>query len=246
MQNRNQPWLMAQSWHDLLFAHWPVPPDQLRRLVPPPLTIDTFGDRAWLGVVAFRLSDVHLHGLPNAPGAAHFPEVNLRTYVSLDGHPGVLFLSLHCPNRLAIALARPWFRLPYHYASIQFDSRAGALDFSSRSPAGVAFAAAYRPLGEPCIAAPGSLAEFLTERYCYYSVATGGAVYRCNIQHCPWRLAPAEARVRHNTLPHAVGLDLSAGQPPVCHFAQRMDARIWPLQRMTTASSGVRRLSPAR
>jgi uncharacterized protein YqjF (DUF2071 family) len=242
MQNGNtlamgpRPWLMAQSWHDLLFAHWPVSLAQLRRVVPAPLTVDTFANQAWLGVVAFRLSDVHLRGLPNAPGTSRFPEVNLRTYVSLDGQPGVLFLSLHCPNRLAIALARPWFRLPYHYARVRLDCRAGsAFDFSSDSPSGAAFAAAYRPLGPACPSEPGSLEAFLTERYCYYTVAANGGVYRCDIQHAPWRLAPAAADVRRNTLAEPFGLELSQAQPPVAHWAHRTDAAIWGLRRVGRA-----------
>jgi uncharacterized protein YqjF (DUF2071 family) len=232
---RAGPWLMAQSWHDLLFAHWPVPIAQLRDIVPTPLTVDTFGGQAWLGVVAFRLSDVHLRGLPNAPGASHFPEVNLRTYVSLDGQPGVLFLSLHCPNRLAIALARPWFRLPYHYARVALDCRAGAFDFGSDSPAGAAFGAAYRPLGRARASEPGSLAAFLTERYCYYTVAADGSVYRCDIQHPPWQLAPAMTQVRCNTLAETFGLELGQSQPPVAHFTPGTDAVIWPLRRVGQA-----------
>jgi uncharacterized protein YqjF (DUF2071 family) len=238
MQHRNQeaesgrPWLMAQSWHDLLFAHWPVSLDQLRQVLPAQLTLDTFDGQAWLGVVAFRLSDVHLRGLPNAPGTSRFPEVNLRTYVSLDGKPGVLFLSLHCPNRLAMALARPWFRLPYHYASVTFDSLAGGFDFSSCSPSGAALAATYRPLSAASLSEAGSLEAFLTERYCYYTVASDGGVYRCNIQHQPWRLAPADAQVRTNTLAEPFGIHLSQSKPPLCHFAERTDALIWPLRRM--------------
>lgn len=27
-------WVMKQNWHDLLFAHWPLPPEALRPLVP--------------------------------------------------------------------------------------------------------------------------------------------------------------------------------------------------------------------
>jgi hypothetical protein len=34
------PWVMAQSWHDLLFAHWPVDVAALRPLLPPQLQID--------------------------------------------------------------------------------------------------------------------------------------------------------------------------------------------------------------
>jgi uncharacterized protein YqjF (DUF2071 family) len=33
------PWVMTQSWHDLLFAHWPVAADALRELIPPGLEL---------------------------------------------------------------------------------------------------------------------------------------------------------------------------------------------------------------
>lgn len=29
------PWLMTQFWDRLLFAHWPLPPEALRPLIPP-------------------------------------------------------------------------------------------------------------------------------------------------------------------------------------------------------------------
>jgi uncharacterized protein YqjF (DUF2071 family) len=228
--SRPRPWLMAQSWHDLLFAHWPVALDQLRRVVPQPLEIDTFDDHAWLGVVAFRLSGIHLRGLPAAPGLAGFPEVNLRTYVSLDHQPGVLFLSLHCPNRLAMAVARPWFRLPYHYAAIQLARSDSRLHFDSRSPAGADFAATYCPSSPPCTAPSGSLDAWLTERYCYYTASPDGSVYRCDIQHRPWWLSKAQACISSNTLTQPFGLPPSEVLP-LLHFAKRMDAVIWPLQR---------------
>jgi len=54
------PWIMAQCWHDLLFAHWPVPSDKLRSLIPAALEIDTFAGQAWIAVVPFRMSGVRL------------------------------------------------------------------------------------------------------------------------------------------------------------------------------------------
>jgi uncharacterized protein YqjF (DUF2071 family) len=226
-----RPWLMAQSWHDLLFAHWPVPLDQLRRVVPQPIEIDTFDDQAWLGVVAFRLSGIHLRGLPAAPGLCGFPEVNLRTYVSFDHQPGVLFLSLHCPNRLAMAMARPWFKLPYRYAGVQFGCADGKLRFESCSPTGADFAATYRPIAPPCTTKCDSLEAFLTERYCYYSVGAHDSVYRCDIQHCPWWLSRAEACIERNSLGQPFGLP-PAENAPLLHFARRMDAQIWPLRKV--------------
>ena len=35
-----RPWIMAQRWHDLLFAHWPVDPERLRPMIPEGLTLD--------------------------------------------------------------------------------------------------------------------------------------------------------------------------------------------------------------
>src|SRR5262245_48247276 len=74
-------WRRAQHCPHLLFAHWPVPPEHLQPFIPPPLELDCVDGQAWLGVVAFRLSGIHLRRLPEVPGVRMFPEVNLRTYV---------------------------------------------------------------------------------------------------------------------------------------------------------------------
>jgi uncharacterized protein len=69
------PWIMAQSWHDLLFAHWPVEEAALRRHIPAELKIDTYEGQAWLGVVPFRMSGVRLRGTPAVPWLSAFPEL---------------------------------------------------------------------------------------------------------------------------------------------------------------------------
>jgi uncharacterized protein YqjF (DUF2071 family) len=40
------PWLMTQSWNDLLFAHWRVDVAQMRRAVPDVFDLDRTG-RSW-------------------------------------------------------------------------------------------------------------------------------------------------------------------------------------------------------
>src|SRR5579859_5771812 len=109
-------WVMAQNWHDLLFAHWPLPAAILRPHVPARLEIETFGGQAWLGVVPFRMSGVRLRGTPAVPWLSAFPELNVRTYVVADGKPGVWFFSLDAANPMAVAIARAWFHLPYFRA----------------------------------------------------------------------------------------------------------------------------------
>lgn len=84
---------MKQIWRDLLFAHWPVALDALRPLVPAALPLDTFDGRAWVTIAPFHM-EVQPRGLPALPGMSRVPELNCRTYVTLDGKPGVYFFSL--------------------------------------------------------------------------------------------------------------------------------------------------------
>jgi uncharacterized protein YqjF (DUF2071 family) len=237
-----RPWIMRQTWHNLLFAHWPVPASALRRIVPPQLKIDTFGGYAWLGIVAFRLSDIRLRGMPSVPGVTGFPEINVRTYVTYGGKPGVLFLSLDTDHRLVVSLARSWFRLAYHPAQVRLRSVGDVLRFTSRRAPGTArpaaFSATYRPYSSPYFAASGSLEHWLTERYCYYSVTPAGQVYRCDIHHAPWALQWAEADIDLNTMAGAHGIRLPAGEP-FLHYAHQMQALIWPLGRVAEPQTRV-------
>jgi len=59
---------MAQTWHDLLFAHWPIESAVLRKLVPQALALDTFNGQAWIAVTPFHMSGIHLRGFPALPG----------------------------------------------------------------------------------------------------------------------------------------------------------------------------------
>src|SRR5450631_1211350 len=124
------PWVMAQSWHDLLFAHWPVEPESLKELVPPQLPLDIFDGRAWVGVIPFRMSGIRARGLPPLPGLSRFPELNVRTYVTLDGKPGVYFFSLDAANLPAVLTARKFYSLPYFHARMSSQGIDGRIDYA--------------------------------------------------------------------------------------------------------------------
>lgn len=84
----------------------------LRRKVPAALALDEFDGQAWLGIVPFRMSNVSPRGVPALPWISAFAELNVRTYVSAQGKPGVFFFSLDAANALAVAAARTFFHLP--------------------------------------------------------------------------------------------------------------------------------------
>ena len=102
-------------WQNLLFAHWPIEPEEIRPLLPPELEIDTFDGSAWIGIVPFHLT-IRLNWMPFA---LEFPEVNVRTYTTHRGKSGVWFLSLDASSRLAVTTARLRYCLPYHTAKME-------------------------------------------------------------------------------------------------------------------------------
>jgi uncharacterized protein YqjF (DUF2071 family) len=226
-------WVMYQEWHELLFAHWALDKDLLRPLVPPYLPLDTHGGKAWVGVTPFRVAAARARLSPAVPGLSDFLEINVRTYVTMEGKPGVYFFSLDASSPLAVAGARALFHLPYYPAEMKADCDGPWIRYASRRASGDgAFRAVYRPVGEVFEAERGSLEYFLAERYCLYTVDDGGSVYRCDIHHRPWPLQTAEAEIEVNTIAAADGVPLPDAQP-LLHYAHKQPAVVWPPERMS-------------
>jgi uncharacterized protein len=219
---------MGQTWDELLFAHWRAPADALRSHLPEGLELDLFEDEAWIGITPFRVTGLRARGLPPLPLISSFLEVNTRTYVTAGGKPGIWFFSLDAESDLAVAAARRVYKLPYFRADMRADWRDGRLRYESTRRGGrrAALRVVYRPIGDVIDADPGSLAHFLTERYCLYT-EDAGRLKRAEIHHEPWPLQPAEAEIEETTMPPS-GIELP-DEAPLLHFSARQDVVIWPL-----------------
>jgi len=221
------PWVMVQTWHDLLFAHWALSPQQIRPLVPQHLELDLFEGQAYVAVTPFHMSGIRGRLLPPIPGLRHFPELNVRTYVRYKDVPGVYFFSLDAGSRPAVWGARLGYRLPYLHA--QMSVRIGTqIEYFSRRlqpPLPAEFRRRYWPVSAPKQREKNSLEYFLTERYCLYTVRSG-RVNRACIHHVPWRLQDAQAEIELNTMAQAAGIDLPAGRP-LLHFSRLIEVLVW-------------------
>lgn len=211
-------------WRDGLFLHWPVDPETIRRHVPQPLAVDTWEGRAWISVLPFALANAGFRGTPRLARLT-FPELNVRTYVQLDGTSGLYFFAIDVGHPLVPAAAGPT-RLPvYHVdATIRRDGgdRKGADEISFRSvrddpPA--RFAATYRPSGEVFHADSGSLDHWLMERRRMYD-PTGRRILYGEIAHDPWPLQPVDVTVEENTVLGAEGLPVPDGEPRARYAAE--------------------------
>lgn len=224
------PWVMSMRWCDLLFIHWPVHPSVIEPWLPPGLKLETFAGNAWLGVVPFRMEAVRMRLAPPVPTTSAFPELNVRTYVTDGQKPGVWFFSLDATSQLAVRAARAGFHLPYFDARMSCATKVDIVTYTSErthqgAPA-AQFSANYRPTGEPFVAPPGSLDDWLTARYCLYAANRRGDLWRGEIQHKPWPLQHASANIFTNTMTEQIRL-LTPKTEPHLRFAKAIDVVAW-------------------
>jgi uncharacterized protein YqjF (DUF2071 family) len=222
-------WVMGQTWEDLLFAHWRVPVEEVRRHVPHQLEVDEHDGSAWVGITPFRLTGLRGRGTVPLPYVSSFLELNVRTYVRADEKPGIWFFSLDASSRLAVEVARRTYRLPYFHARMSA-TRSGdwiAYECARLSEPGRVFSGRYRPSGSAFTAEPGSLEWFLAERYCLYTTDQRGSLARADIHHELWPLQPAEAEIGLASIS-----PLEPEGDPLLHFSRQQDVVIWPLERV--------------
>ena len=158
-----------------------------------------------------------------------------RTFGPTDaaaGPPGVWFLSLDAENPYVVAGGRALFHVPYARARITIQDVAGAVDYRSRrthrDEPSARFRARYRRTGDFTLAAVGSLDAWLTARFAVYAADRHGGLFRGDIRHDAWRLAPAEWSLRGETLLSALQLS-RPDAPPILRMADDVDVlAAWP------------------
>ena len=225
--------IMRQHWGKLLFMHWRIEADLLRPLIPAQLEIDTCNGSSWIGVIPFTMWGIRASFLPPIPGTSAFHELNVRTYVTYNGVPGVWFFSLDAASRLAVWGARKFYSLPYFNARMSLQQEGNSIIYSSvrwdNRGAPASFNGAWT-IGERLPQShPGSLEFFLTERYCLYSEHRG-EVYRADIHHQPWLLLSADLTSLNSTMVESHGLPTPSGDP-LLHYAEHLSVDIWPLKK---------------
>ncbi len=229
--------VMFQQWRELLFLHWEYSVAEIQRTLPEGLFVDTFAGKAYLGVVPFFMQNIRPRFLPAVPGLSNFLEMNLRTYVhDRAGVPGVWFYSLDANQRLAVAIARRFFHLPYKYATMKSSrSPQGAIRYESQrggddaNGAGCVFE--YAPGAELPTAAPASLEFFLVERYRLYATA-GGRLWRGAVFHQPYPLCRAEVTAWDEHLLTLNGFAPTGRRPDHIMMSRGVDVTVFPLERV--------------
>jgi hypothetical protein len=167
------------------------------------------------------------------PRGLTFPELNLRTYVTREGTPGIYFFNLDAADPIGVAIARLAFRLPYYRASMDVERRGTDVVFRSRRTH-----SGQPPMAYDATYGPGmggiedrARADFLTERYRFYTAGDRGTLYAGDVTHERWPLRPGRVTFRRNDCFRANGFDDPDGEP-LAHYAPTVDVTARRLQRL--------------
>lgn len=207
--------VMFQEWRDLLFLHWDWDAEDVQRSLPAGLEVETWGGRAYVGLVPFFMCRVRPAGLPALPWLSDFLEMNVRTYVrDAAGRSGVWFYSLDCSQPVAVKIAQWVFRLPYFDAAMRAEQRLVGWDYAcrrrgTRETAELAFGS-RGPFGP---AAQGSAEEFLLERYRLFAPKRRGLLSGL-VWHAPYRFAESVCVGDFAAPLRQAGFD-PCGRPPI-------------------------------
>ncbi|MGA5299223.1 YqjF family protein [Nucisporomicrobium flavum] len=206
-------WLV-QSWHDLTFLHWPVPPATVAPFLPRGTVPDTLDGVTYVGLIGFRMVKLGPGRGPGIPYLGTFCETNVRLYsVDSQGRRAVVFLSLDAERLLPVLTAQALLRLPYKWSRMSLHKNDGVLSYSSTrrwpGPRGSKTAISVR-VGAP-VPDPTPTEHFLTARWGLHTRAWGRTVHLPN-EHPRWPLFRADLLDLDDDLLPAAGVPVSG--PP--------------------------------
>jgi len=210
LSGRGEPMFLA-DWDRTVMIHYAISPGVLQPLVP--FQLDLRDGMAWLSIVAFTMRGMkpRIGGRLGAqlfrPIATH-QFLNARAYVTHDGEPGIYFLSEWLNNLISVTLGRPIFGLPYNYGRLEYehDHEAGMLKGTVRDGRGngsLYYEARVDRIYAP--AEPGTLTEFLMERYTAFTFWRGWQ-RRFRVWHEPWQQCSLNMDVLEDSLLPLLGI----------------------------------------
>ena len=222
---------LSQEWRDLTFMHWEVEVEKLTPHLPEGLDVDTFEGKAFIGVVPFVMKNVRPTWFFSTPFVSTFPEYNIRTYVRKDGIPGVFFLTLEAQSLVTCSYAPRAYGLPYRYAKGSVKKRGKNVNWhSSRNNGNLKLIGSTEITGDLQQALPGTLEEFLFERYSLYT-SKNGKIMRGYTHHKKWNFQLAKVAITDNSLTESFALGIkNLSSPELVHFSSGVNVRTYSIE----------------
>jgi len=217
-------WSYYQEWNKAVFMHWEVDYKDLQPLVPSGLELDSFEGKYWVSIVAFTMEKIRPAYLPPFSPVSNFEEINVRTYVSHDGKPGVYFINIEAGKYVSAFLSRMLSSLPYEKSNI---SRGDNFYQSYNPNKGFKLDLDYE-IGQT-ISRKSPLDIWLTERYALY-LEKDGEIYGYEIQHSEWDIK--ELKIDNLEIYYSIGNIIFDRNPDLYHYSPGVKVLAWGMERV--------------
>ncbi|MBO9562990.1 MAG: DUF2071 domain-containing protein [Niastella sp.] len=222
-------WAYYQEWNRVLFLHWKVPARELQALLPNHLELDLYEGNAWISLVPFTMEKIRPNGLPAFTPISNFHEINVRTYVTAEGKPGVYFLNIEAHKYLSAYISRLLSGLPYEKSRMTRGIIKSRQAYSSENQRKAFQLHTIFETGN-LVAHKTVLDIWLTERYCLY-LGRNKKLYRYQIHHHPWTLQ--EVKIKDLITSYTIG-NISLDTPPdLAHYSEGVQVIAWKREKVT-------------
>ena len=220
----SRPWKYYQEWNNVIFVHWQVNFEDLRKFVPKGLKIDLFNGQPWVSMVAFTMENIRPKYLPSFSWISNFHEINIRTYVTHENKTGVYFLSIEGGTKISCKLAKGLSGLPYRYSKIKRQEN----NYSSLNSVYDEYFEITYQMGAR-IAEKTELDQWLTERYALFQ-DSNDAINVFEIHHTEWPINHIE--LIEITVSYPRFNNLIQHEPIISHYSTGVQVIAWDKQKI--------------
>lgn len=121
-ESSNSNTIVKQKWENSLYMHWEYNQQELQKLLPDGLELDTFQNKAYLSVIALQSNNSKLECIPfDLPASmTSFNKISIRTYVKYNGQKGIYYIDSHSDSFLTSFISNKFLNMPCNKSNIQF------------------------------------------------------------------------------------------------------------------------------
>ncbi len=223
----DEPWKFYQEWNKVIFLHWKVDYNKLRKFVPKELEIDLFEGNPWVSLVAFSMEKIRPKNLPYFAPISNFGEINIRTYIKSGKKTGVYFLSIEGGKKISCTIAKKISELPYRYSRMKRKPNLyTSLNNVNKDSFGIQF-----NLGKE-LKNKSNLDIWLTERYALFQ-DTKNDINEYEILHPEWVIQ--DIQIKELTINYSRFGNLMKGTPHQIGYSTGVQVIAWGINKKNKA-----------
>ena len=227
-----RPFLTAR-WSDIVLLSFEASEDLIRRYIPPGVEPDRWDGRTHVSLVALYMRDVRVMGW-GIPGFGAHPQVNFRTYVRVEGDPGVWFIRQLVPSRLIAAVGRLRYDEPFWPTPIRrrvVDTTTEVRAEYAIGPPALGWHVSVTGTQAARLPLPDSPEHYFTDRALACRARHDGTLGVFRVAHPPWAVREVRAldyRFDFGSLYGAEWEFLNRAAPTSVVFAEGSEVAVYP------------------